>query len=136
MSDIRPNLNKLLKVIGLDFITHLKANYKRQQYGDGSNDAIPYEPLSPATVKRKAAKDLSPDILYETGFMESRFKHSVRSTSVVLSNDTYYAKYHQDGDGVPKRPIIYVDDAMEEKAHQILLKESITIIDKIIKGIK
>lgn len=92
--------------------------WKRQFDTEGGFAGNPWQALSPVTVDAKAALGLRPEILQATGQLKqaaSRPERSVTPVSLTLTIDDSgpahgpVLGYHQEGDGVPQRPLVFGD---------------------------
>ena len=70
----------------------------------------PWEPLSPATIKRKQAKGNTGagnvKILTDTGQLRNSWTSEIGANFVEIGTPTQYAVYHQNGYGVPQRKMV------------------------------
>lgn len=92
----------------------------------------PWPPLAPYTVRRKGHDT----ILVETGRLRSsltrRGRDAIRETShrgLIFGTEVPYAYFHQDGEGVPQREHV----GMNEETLQILLDD---VLDATVEGLK
>ena len=82
-----------------------------------------WKPLSPVTVESKARKRQDPRIMRATGALEralvaDRGRGALRRKSryqMRYGTTIFYAHFHQEGRGVPARPLIRVTKAMEKQ---------------------
>lgn len=84
--------------------------WKRQFETEGAFAGAPWQPLSPAYAAWKARKRPGKPILQFDGHMKRAVSSPRRSQtpiSLTLSVEDPTLGYHQEGKGVPKRPVIF-----------------------------
>lgn len=93
------------------------------KYGSGG-----WKPLAPSTVAYKKAYNLDPRILRATGDLFSSMTKRGDSTQIavpkqdglVFGTTLEYAQYHQQGRGVPKRPVVELKEDDRREAIKII----------------
>lgn len=94
-------------------VVPLFTSWMRLQFEtSGSFGGRRWQPLSPSTVADKARRGLRPEILQATGRLKQDASRPARTqtpTSLTLTIQTPYLQYHQTGDGVPSRPLVFGD---------------------------
>lgn len=92
--------------------------WRRQFESEGSFGGSPWPALAAATVERKQSLGLRHEILQATGQAKraaSQPERFATPTSLTLAIDDSgpahgnVLQYHQEGDGVPKRPLVFGD---------------------------
>lgn len=73
----------------------------------------PWQPLDSRYAARKAREFPGRPPLIRTGLMERSFKHESTKLTSRLFNTASYFEYHQDGNGVPRRVMMSVDQTRE-----------------------
>jgi phage virion morphogenesis protein len=110
------SMRPLWSEISSDLERTTRARWDAGQAPDGS----PWEPLQPATLRRKARKGYTPDVLKATGDLYGRLVQDYGDDYAGLAINRVDAALHQFGGtddmppgpaGVPARPIFGLTDA-------------------------
>ncbi len=97
-----------LREIGEDLDLSHRMRWDRQQSPDGS----PWEPLSLATVVRKAKKGLASDILVGRGDLRNLLRYAVTGKGLQFGTDRVYGATQHFGRGpIPARPWLGMSDS-------------------------
>lgn len=98
-------------------VNSLFIGWMKQQFDtEGAYAGRPWQPLAAATLARKARLGRRPNILQDTGqarMAASRPERYATPRSLTLVIDDTGAnhgpvlQYHQEGDGVPQRPLVF-----------------------------
>lgn len=72
-------------------------------------------------------------ILEATGNLRKSYRKRVFSNLLQIINPVEYAKYHQEGRGVPERVLIKVDDPRREKVVEIFKKGALIKLQRALQ---
>lgn len=75
----------------------------------GSVIGHPWPRLNEAYAARKAQEFPGRPPLIRTGLMNRSFKHNAGRLSVEVLNEAWYFRFHQNGEGVPQRVMMDLD---------------------------
>ncbi len=81
-----------------------------------------WKPLSPGYEAWKRKNFAGRGILQRSGEMRKSFVVNVKRDSMELVNKAFYAKYHQQGRGVPERVLISLDQPRKDDIIRIFKK--------------
>ncbi len=91
---------------------HLDLSHRMRWDHQQSPDGSPWEPLSLATVVRKAKKGLASDILVGRGDLRNLLRYTVTKKGLQFGTDRVYGATHQFGRGpIPARPWLGMSDS-------------------------
>lgn len=85
--------------------------------------------LNPAYKSQKAKKYPGRPILVRTGAMQKGFNFTSTRDSIRLGNQVKYFAKHQEGDGVPQRIMLALNDERVRAASDILRDDLIKKVD-------
>ena len=77
------------------------------------------------TIARKG----SSRVLIDTGVLRGSFRQDITGNTLRIGTQVKYAKYHEEGDGVPKRPML----PSTAKVVEVIDKQYTNYIAKLIK---
>lgn len=107
-------------ITGKEAKKHFKQGFQRENQGFTDKSLENWEPLKPATVKRKTRKNGStPPILTETGHLADsiEWKGDYEQQQVIMSSDLPYAQVHNEGGGpknMPQRQFMGPSEVLEK----------------------
>ena len=90
-----------------------------------------WSPLSPRYELWKRKNFAGRGILERSGAMRRGFIADVGNTSLQIKNDVFYSRYHQKGEGVPKRVMAQLDRKRQKEVVDVFKKGVITRLKKI-----
>lgn len=107
------NLQVPFESYGNYFIADTLKQYRQERSPSGDK----WQPLAPATIKRKKSKGYPLSILIAKGKMINSFRKEVTKDKLTISNTAEYFDFHQEGTGrIPQRVIVGMNrDRAEEK---------------------
>lgn len=104
-------LSRLLWVVlGLGLFCVLSVFFSGEVFASrGGVIGHPWPRLSDAYAARKAQQFPGRPPLIRTGLMNRSFKHNAGRLSVEVLNEAWYFRFHQNGEGVPQRVMMDLD---------------------------
>jgi phage virion morphogenesis protein len=104
-SDRLNNLEPALR----SFAEYKLLEIRRQFDSESDPDGRPWLPLHPRTIKQKQRKGRNNGILKATRALRDTFTYSVSQQSLTIGTPRKYARFHQQGEGVPERRILGIN---------------------------
>lgn len=114
-------------------VATLYTSWMRRQFEtEGAFAGQPWQPLAASTVGRKLRAGLRPNILQATGAMKRAASRPIRRAtphSLTLTIDSDYLRFHQEGDGVPERPLVFGSPLVPQAAAELAAAAELYIRD-------
>ena len=110
------DLTPAMQEIGEEGLIFTDLNFQLEQDPYG----VPWQKLSPYTIRKKKSEGKILNILQRTGMMRSRVNYQATQDKSVISINDKKAYKHQFGVGVPKRQILGVGSIYRQRIVGIL----------------
>lgn len=95
------------------------------QQGGNPSQGGKWKMIKELTIARKG----SSRVLIDTGVLRGSFRQDITGNTLRIGTQVKYAKYHEEGDGVPKRPML----PSTAKVVEVIDKQYTNYIAKLIK---
>lgn len=119
-------INDILNQVGVKLSGNIRNNFY--------NQVDPYNyrwaPFKHGGRVSKKGIDTSAKLLLDTGMLVNSINYNVKNNVLEIGTPVFYAQYHQEGDGVPKRSFL-PDQGLPDSWN----KDIINIIEKVLNNL-
>lgn len=121
-------LNKILNNLGVNFVGKIKFNFNKSKtpYASG------WPSLKLGGRRLKNGKiDTSAKPLLDTGKLVNSINFNVKDNILIIGTPVFYAKYHQNGEGVAKRSFLPDQGLPKNWKEDIIIKIEKVLMDLV-----
>lgn len=116
-------INNILKNVGVVLTGKIKENFYKQVNAENEK----WQPLKAGGRYKNGKFDTSAKILLDEGRLVNSINFNIKNNILEIGTPVFYAQYHQNGDGVPKRSFLPQNNLPDDWNNDIF-----NIIEKVL----